>query len=380
MATNKKRKGLKGVYTMPVRNTNFKIMSIDGNTHGEIQEEHFDDFESRKIKSLAIAESFGRIAEEAKKLYWRFYENTNPFAIDSNIDSGYKTTDTEQIRLRYANYADSMKECGTILGFNKNRQLCAANFCRLRLCPMCEWRRSKATFSQLSTIIEHMGKQGKIHTALLVTLTVKNCSGDRLKDTIEMVLKGWSNLIKNNRLKDKFKGWFRVLELTYNEKTGFHPHIHAIFLPAEDYFKNSNYLQNIELAHIWKSACMLNYVPSTNIKKIKMQKDDKWRVIKEVAKYTIKSSDIISQNYDKMDYLVEILHNALYRKRLQAYGGSMRKAYQELNIKDIDSHSLLDISDDEKVHEDIWQILEVWHWNYNTMRYKVSKPITGDKQ
>ena len=38
--------------------------------------------------------------------------------------------------------------CGDILGFNSDNELVNANFCRKRICPMCQWRKAEKTFSQ----------------------------------------------------------------------------------------------------------------------------------------------------------------------------------------------------------------------------------------
>ena len=58
-----------------------------------------------------------------------------------------------------------MKRCGDYLVFadtvntetgEVTRKLRAAEFCRDRLCPMCQWRKSLVTFHQLSEIMDRV--------------------------------------------------------------------------------------------------------------------------------------------------------------------------------------------------------------------------------
>ena len=54
-----------------------------------------------------------------------------------------------------------VSECGTFLEFKKfvdgSLKLNGANFCKVRLCPMCSWRRSLKIFSQVSEIMNYFG-------------------------------------------------------------------------------------------------------------------------------------------------------------------------------------------------------------------------------
>ena len=54
--------------------------------------------------------------------------------------------------------ADRVSQCGSYLDFgvlpDGTKKLVKANFCRDRLCPMCNWRRSLKLYSQVSQVMD----------------------------------------------------------------------------------------------------------------------------------------------------------------------------------------------------------------------------------
>ena len=53
--------------------------------------------------------------------------------------------------------AERMRECANWLAFLRNSdgslKLHDARFCRVRLCPVCQWRRALKTFAQMSQVL-----------------------------------------------------------------------------------------------------------------------------------------------------------------------------------------------------------------------------------
>ena len=67
-------------------------------------------------------------------------------------------------------------DCGSFLEFKvteEKAKLQHANFCRDRLCPMCNWRRSLKIFAQVSKVMDALQAEG--YQFLFLTLTVRNC-------------------------------------------------------------------------------------------------------------------------------------------------------------------------------------------------------------
>ena len=134
----------------------------------------------------------------------------------------------------------SLEECGDTLVFMRNeegeKRLHGANFCRNRLCPMCNWRRSLKMYSQVSQITDKILTTRKSRF-IFVTLTVKNPDAEHLTETLDLMNKGFSYITSNSRtfapaqkFKESLQGYIKATEITYNSKENtYHPHIHCIF-------------------------------------------------------------------------------------------------------------------------------------------------------
>ena len=94
--------------------------------------------------------------------------------------------------------ATRIRLCGTYLEFTKEiesgrRFLSAANFCRERLCPLCQWRRSLKVFYEVSQVMDAMEADHKNLVPLFLTLTLRNCKAETgdLSKTLDAVFQGW---------------------------------------------------------------------------------------------------------------------------------------------------------------------------------------------
>lgn len=60
--------------------------------------------------------------------------------------------------------ADRVSQCGSYLDFgilpDGTKKLVKANFCRDRLCPLCNWRRSLKLYSQVSQVMDVLESRG----------------------------------------------------------------------------------------------------------------------------------------------------------------------------------------------------------------------------
>lgn len=140
--------------------------------------------------------------------------------------------------LEFDSRSERVSECGSFLEFrvsSEDVKLQHANFCKDRLCPMCNWRRSLKIFSQVSKVMDSMAE----YEFIFLTLTVKNCAAADLPKTVDVLLSGWRYLYnKNKEFKSVICGTFRSLEVTRNKKNGtYHPHLHCILAVKPSYFK-----------------------------------------------------------------------------------------------------------------------------------------------
>lgn len=276
-------------------------------------------------------------------------------------------------RLGYDKKAMRVRFCGSTLSFLRNLEtgeikLDAADFCRERLCPMCQWRKSLKLFYQVSKVMDNIQVENKDLIPLFLTLTLRNCNGEDLSFTLDTVFKGWTTFWKQRKLERINKGWFRALEITYSKKTDtFHPHIHAIVFVDKGYFKGKDYMETAEWVQMWRKALKVDYDPICDVRRVKNHKG-KYKAVAEVAKYTLKDSDFIFEDNDLTDRLVEVISKSLKGRRLFAFGGLLKQVAKEMGIEELAEGSLVHV-DDEKVREDVATVLEVYRWSFGLINY-----------
>ena len=87
-----------------------------------------------------------------------------------------------------------------------------AFFCRVRHCPVCQWRRSllwrAVMFQQLPNIQERF----PTHRWVFLTLTVKNPPVTELRDTLKHMNDSWKRLIETKRFKSGVAGFCEQLK------------------------------------------------------------------------------------------------------------------------------------------------------------------------
>lgn len=109
------------------------------------------------------------------------------------------------------------------------------NLCRDKFCNNCKKVKQA---ERMAKFMPEINKYKKLNMSQIV-LTVPNCSGDVLHETIKKMFKSFATLIEYFKLKKKIKGldfsWLgykgavRSLEVTYN-KEDYHPHLHVLLI------------------------------------------------------------------------------------------------------------------------------------------------------
>ncbi|MGU9020369.1 protein rep [Clostridium perfringens] len=294
------------------------------------------DWEGKKLKNLELAESYKRLG--LKKAY-------------------------------------RVEECGTLLSFKiideDLKKLFKANFCKDRLCPMCTWRRSMKIFGQVSKVMDR-ALEDKEYRFLFLTLTVRNCTGEELSNEIDRMFNSLKLLFQRKEVKKIVIGFFRGLEVTYNEEYDtYHPHFHIILMVNKSYFKKSDkYLTQKDWTNLWKDCLKVDYTPIVNVKAFKTaSKEQTRKSICEVAKYTVKDNDYLFEDIEMTDNTVAILNNALKSRRLIAFGKKFRKIHKELNLDDAEKGDLINTDVDDTIRPEIEEIIENYKWNFGVKQY-----------
>ena len=261
------------------------------------------------------------------------------------------------------------------------KKLRAANFCRDRLCPMCQWRKSLVTFTQLSQImnridLDHPGE----FVPVMLTLTMKNVPSDMLGWAITLILHAWSRMMNSKFKRRPWRvcaGWFRALEITYNAETGeWHPHIHAVLLMPADYFTDpEKYIDHDGWVAEWRWALKADYDPSVEVHTVKGERAE---AVAEVSKYAVKPGEWVSDDPDATDERVRLLATELKGRRLTAFGGLMLQVRKDLKQEDAENADLVHTGEDETMRGELVVALDRYEWQVGVTNYVHVKRETFD--
>ena len=211
--------------------------------------------------------------------------------------------------------------CGTYLGIDNDGKIGAANFCKNRLCPVCNYRKSSNAWGKIYRVVCSHNEKYKY---LLITLTVRNCSPENLTPTIDDMMESFKRITNRKTWKNSIKGFVRGLEVTFNSKENtFHPHIHILCAVPHDYFENPKlYIPAQTITEWWQNSARLDYRPDTDVKAV----NDNKKGVAEVAKYSLKMSDILSSTQIDKNRItaVKTLYKAVFKRRLSSTAGVFR--------------------------------------------------------
>lgn len=280
-------------------------------------------------------------------------------------------------RLKQNNKHQRVLNCGTFLEFRQyldsgEKKLNYANFCKVRLCPMCSWRRSLKVFGQVSKVMNHI-EQHHDYKYIFLTLTIKNCHGEYLKDTLDVMMSSFNKLARRKAFRIAAKGYFRGLEITHNKKDDtYHPHFHLVIAVNKSYFTDPKfYLSQKKWTSMWKSCLGVNYTPIVDVRTVK---GDYKKAVAEISKYSVKSSDIIAKDslgeIDETytDSIVKTLDNALAYRRLISFGLLFKEVHRKLKLDDTEDGDLTH-TDNDDIRNDLAYMLLRYRWGIGHRNY-----------
>lgn len=279
--------------------------------------------------------------------------------------------------------SERMFECGSLLRFAVSRtgdkRLIGAQFCRDRMCPACQKRRSLAMFHQVKNVCLSLQSEYKSTAYLLLTLTVPNVPEDKLKAEIALMNKAWSSLSKKVEFKKSIWGWFKALEITYNEKADtYHPHFHILLAVPQKYFKGKGYINQARWLELWQIATKNDSITQVDVRRVKPnpKRPDSTAIesaAAEVGKYATKPSDYITKvsndEYKANKKVVRDLAVNLKGKRLTAFGGRMKEHYIKLQLADIESDELdlIHVTGESDLLDAV--MVQMYRWNVGFKDY-----------
>lgn len=281
--------------------------------------------------------------------------------------------------------AARLKLCGDFLTFSiledGSKKLKHMNSCRVRLCPLCTWRRSLKVFSNTLAILKAMN--GK-YEFIMLTLTQKNCVGPELSASIDDMMSAWQRYTQRQRFRKAVKGWYRGLEVTHNTDIGdisydtYHPHFHVILVVNKSYFTGRAYIRLDEWKELWMECMRLDYLPNIKVEKIRSYEknsngevsvEDIVKAVAETCKYTVEDEDyIVPTDWALTVDAVRILDKALADRRLIAYGGIMKELHKQLNLDDEETGDLINVDSEDSAAAPTDRV-ESYFWNTGYRQY-----------
>lgn len=268
--------------------------------------------------------------------------------------------------------AAKIMQCGTYLEFVKKDNglnLQRANFCRERLCPMCQWRRSIKLAVQSDKIYRILTEQGYKH--VFVTLTVRNCKAEELGDTLDRLTHAWKKYRVNKQYKNAVRGAYSAIEITYNKaENTYHPHIHALFTVDNDYYTSPDYIKHEDLMMAWRKVMKIDYDPQVQIEAVRQKENQTiTSACVELCKYPAKTAEINSSE------VLETIDYALRGRRIINWYGIVAEIRKKLDLDDIEQGNLINTDDAAATAEaagGMEKVVYVW-------RYGVYTPMTAER-
>jgi plasmid rolling circle replication initiator protein Rep len=245
--------------------------------------------------------------------------------------------DADQISAMYAtdsefqNLAGRVAVCSLLLGFawapdrlDPNAltlKLREARFCRVRHCPICQWRRCLMWLARFHEALPRVVAQHPTARFVFLTLTQRNVPVGELRSTLRAMNKGWERLAQRKSFDDVVLGWVRTTEVTRGDKRSAHPHFHVLLMVSSNYF-TKRYVTQAEWAEMWRKALRVDYTPVVDIRAVKQAALPESGILKaarETLKYSVKPTDMKAD----VGWLLEITRQ-LRKLRFIASGGALK--------------------------------------------------------
>jgi plasmid rolling circle replication initiator protein Rep len=231
-----------------------------------------------------------------------------------------------------------VEQCAQVLEFTRSPltdnaqrklKLAGAWFCRVRHCPVCQWRRALQWQARLYQALPRLLIDYPDARFIFLTLTVRNCRINELRATLIALARAWQRLTQ--LCVWPAIGWVRATEITRSQKDrSAHPHFHALLMVPPTYFQ-ADYLRQSAWAELWQQSLRVDYRPVVDVRVIKQNRKrsrisvnrvnipQMWAIVTEILKYSVKPSDMIRDHAWFLSLVDEV-----HKMRSVAVGGILK--------------------------------------------------------
>jgi plasmid rolling circle replication initiator protein Rep len=249
----------------------------------------------------------------------------------------------------FQGYSDRIHDCSQLLDFRLvpdadegliKLKLNAARFCRVRHCPVCQWRRSLMWKAKAYKVLPKIVAEYPTSRWLFVTLTVRNCQITEMRSTLDWMHESFKRLTKLKSF--PALGWIKSTEVTRGKDGTAHPHFHCLLMVQPSYF-GKNYMKQAEWVDLWRRSLRIDYNPVLDVQAIKKGNSPS-ALVPELLKYCTKESDLTADR----EWFLELTRQ-MHKSRTIATGGVFKDYLRELESepedligKDDDGEELVD--------------------------------------
>ncbi|HEY9881901.1 MAG TPA: protein rep, partial [Leptolyngbyaceae cyanobacterium] len=230
----------------------------------------------------------------------------------------------------FSQYADRVSFCSQLLEFGLvpdwdsdtlKLKLRSSRFCRVRHCPVCQWRRSLMWKAKAYKVLPRIVEDYPSHRWLFLTLTVKNVQISELKVTLQHMNRSFQRL--SQRRAWPAEGWLRSTEVTRGRNGTAHPHFHCLLMVRPGYF-GKNYIKQDEWVEMWRDALRVDYNPVLDCRAVKRGKQP-MQLVPELLKYCTKESDLVADR----EWFLELTRQ-MHKLKCITTGGVLKEYLKEL--------------------------------------------------
>ena len=244
-----------------------------------------------------------------------------------------------------------------------------AKLCNARLCPFCEWRRTRVWRRRILNGLELYSIDQPKRSGVFLTLTTRNVPLSQLKESIAHLHKSFERLTKTSLFPTD--AWFRRTEVTVrskvpNQPLSVHPHLHCLLLVKPSYW-GREYIKQTQWQQAWQMAARLDYAPVVDVRRAKATKSSDSTegltpisAVLEAAKYATKATDLLSLGNQLPEFNQQMRGIRLY--------GFSKILTQYIKSADPKTTDLLDPAEPELTRTGEW-LSAVATWHQQTQEY-----------
>lgn len=239
----------------------------------------------------------------------------------------------------FERYAARMASCGGLLRFGWSTiketgetrlRLREAHFCRVRHCPVCQWRRSLMWQARFYQSLPRIVADYPNSRWMFLTLTVRNCAIERLGEELTAMNAAFKRLEKRKELKS-VQGWIRTTEVTRGKDGSAHPHFHVLMMVPSGMLSGRDYVKHCRWVELWRDCLRVNYDPNVDVRSVKSRKPKDGEslacataqlvrgAVAETLKYSTKPADMVADP----EWFIELTRQT-HKRRFVATGGALK--------------------------------------------------------